>query len=153
MQLIRLLRPIIESHPVIVASKAVVRARPVRDWQARVEIDRMPDRAARNERLSVTARVTNTGSATWKRASEHGTGHVTLGVQLLDSNGHLLARDYHRIPLPHEVAPGGTAVLVADVPVPADRGTYRFKLDLVSEGVTWFEQEGSYAPVWTVVIE
>jgi ubiquinone/menaquinone biosynthesis C-methylase UbiE len=153
MRLVRLLRPVIETHPVIVASKAGARAASLGDWQARVEIDGMPDRLTRNARLSLTVRVTNTGAAIWRPASEAGTGHVKLGIQLLDSSGHLLARDYHRVALPHEVAPGGTAVLVAHVPAPADPATYRLKLDLVSEGVTWFEQAGSHAAVRTLVVE
>jgi hypothetical protein len=68
---------------------------------------------------------------------------VALGIQLLDENGRLLTRDYHRVLLPQAVAPGEAVAIAFTCPVPMDAGTYRLKFDLVAEGVTWFELAGS----------
>ncbi len=93
--------------------------------------------------MKVTA--TNVGSGIWRVRSQSGVGHVTLGVQLLDAESRIVARDYHRVMLPREVAPGHTVTLAFDCPVPAEPGNYRLKLDLVAEGVGWFETTGSIA--------
>jgi hypothetical protein len=64
-------------------------------------------------------------------------------VQVLDRDGRLLARDHHRIPLPHDVVPAQSVELRTLCPVPDAPGPYRLKVDLVVEGVTWFEAVGS----------
>ena len=68
-----------------------------------------------------------------------------LGVQLLDSDGRMVAKDYHRVPMPHAIAPRQTVTLTFDCPVPEKPGRFRLKVDLVAEGVTWFETTGSSA--------
>jgi hypothetical protein len=75
---------------------------------------------------------------------------VTLGIQLLDAGGRLLVRDYHRVPLPHDVPPGGAVSLAFACPQPREPGDYRLKLDMVAEGVAWFETTGS-TPAFSAV--
>ena len=87
--------------------------------------------------------ATNIGTATWRARSASGIGHVRLGVQLLDAEDRLVARDYHRVVLPHDVAPGQTVTLSFECPAPEEPGRYRMKRDFVAEGVTWFETVGS----------
>jgi len=43
------------------------------------------------------------------------------------------------------VAPGGRCALRATLPAAPAPGRYQLKLDLVVEGVTWFEPQGSRA--------
>ena len=74
-----------------------------------------------------------------------GVGHVTLGIQLLDANTRVIARDHHRVMLPHDVGQGETVTLSFECPVPREPGHYHLKVDLVAEGVTWFETAGSVA--------
>ena len=140
--MVRTIRQVVEHHPVIVAAKTS-RARPAdRQWRASIQGQSVgPIVRGTSAAMSVTA--TNTGTALWRAASTAGIGHVRLGVQLLDGEGRLLARDYHRVALPHETAPGQTVTLSFECPAPAEPGRYRMKYDFVAEGVTWFETAGS----------
>jgi len=98
---------------------------------------------ARGRAVTMTVTATNTGAATWRARSASGIGHVTLGVQLLDAEERLVTRDYHRVALPHDVAPGQAVALSFECPVPPEPGRYGMKLDFVAEGITWFETVGS----------
>jgi ubiquinone/menaquinone biosynthesis C-methylase UbiE len=140
--LVRTLRPIVEHHPIIVASKSAVRREKGHHWSAalRVESD---ERGSVGGSVHVTLHATNTGRSAWRPASRAGMGHVTCGVQLLDDQGRLVSRDHHRAPLPRVVAPGEAVTIAFACPLPADAGTYGLKFDLVAEGVTWFETAGS----------
>ena len=143
MSLVRTLRPVMEHHPIMVASKAPHgSSRTAVRRVARIEVD-LGHRVQRSGTVSVQARVTNCGSVTWPAASRSGTGQVRLGVQLLDESGRLLARDHHRVALPRDVAPGTSVDVSFTCPAPDSPGTYMLKFDLVAEGVTWFEMAGS----------
>jgi ubiquinone/menaquinone biosynthesis C-methylase UbiE len=91
---------------------------------------------------SVTGLVSirNTGDTLWLRGEDR--GHVQLGVQLLSPARALLSRDFTRASLPGDLAAGQSA----DVPVAfelPDTNSYVLKIDLVDEGVCWFEDVGS----------
>jgi ubiquinone/menaquinone biosynthesis C-methylase UbiE len=153
MSLVRLLRGAIEDHPIIVASRRNARAAAQPSWLARIEVGHMAARAKAGGVTSIRVTITNAGSATWPHTSAAGTGHVTLGVQLLEDSGRLLARDHHRVALPRSAAPGGCIELQFGCPVPPVPGRYRLKFDLVAEGVTWFEPTGSPAPSRPLAVE
>ena len=53
------------------------------------------------------------------------------------------ARDFARADLPHRLESGSAAEIVVRLPALAETGRYRLKLDLVNEGVDWFERCGS----------
>jgi hypothetical protein len=91
----------------------------------------------------VRAHITNAGSLPWLATSKAGVGHVRLGVQLMNADGRLLSRDFHRVDLPHDVAPGAAVDVGFRSPAPATEGSYILKFDLVAEGVAWFEAGGS----------
>ena len=97
-------------------------------------------------------RVTNRGSGVWRASSRSSTGHVRLGIQLLDEEGRVRQRDYHRVPMPADVRPGGSVDLSFSCPAPDDPGEYQFKFDMVSEGITWFEAVGSPVVVRKVTV-
>ena len=143
MSLVRTLRHAMEDHPIIVISKVPqdLSRTPVRRSAAIVV--ETPDRVQRGSALPVRARISNRGSETWQASSVSGTGHVRLGVQLLDAEGRLLVRDYHRVSLPGNVAPGASIDLSFACPAPDAAAEYGLKFDLVAEGVTWFETVGS----------
>ena len=71
-------------------------------------------------------------------------GYVTLGCQLLDAEKRRIDRDYLRFPLPAAVPRGETLSMRVEVKAPR-RGDYWIKLDLVDEGICWFEEVGSTA--------
>lgn len=102
-----------------------------------------PERVAPSTLLSVRLRVTNTGDTRWLTGPLAERGTVSVGVQLRDEAGVLLARDYHRAPLPRSVDPGGATELEVAVPGPNERGCFRLVFDLVAEQICWFEHHGS----------
>jgi hypothetical protein len=68
---------------------------------------------------------------------------VQLGLQLLDQDRRLIDRDYARARLASDVAPGQQVALTVSCAAPESAGTYAMKLDMVAEGLTWFEPQGS----------
>jgi hypothetical protein len=127
---------------VIVAAKRRTSARDTARWCAVIEAH-APQSAARGSSAPLRVTAKNTGAGIWRARSQSGVGDVTLGVQLLDAEGRIVARDYHRVRLPEDVTAGQSVTLSFDCPVPAEAGHYQLKLDLVAEGVTWFEAAGS----------
>jgi SAM-dependent methyltransferase len=88
-------------------------------------------------------RIANTGNVTWTAQGRRFGGQVTLGLKVCDSHGGVLREDLGRTSLPHDVSPGeviGVAMTVSGLPTP---GRYRLRYDMVVEGVTWFEFQGS----------
>jgi len=142
--LVRTLRPVVEHHPVIVASKSTA-ARPAGSrWRADIRVD-VAARGRAGVGLPIRVVARNTGFGTWRPQSRSGIGHVRCGVQLLDGSMRLVARDYHRVPLPGPIDAGETLTLTFDCPLPSEPGEYGLKFDLVAEGMTWFETAGSPA--------
>ena len=139
--MVRTVRQVVAHHPVIVAAKTRTAAPAGEQWRASIQARSAA--VVRGGALAIDVTAGNTGRATWRMRSASGVGHVTLGVQLVDAGDHVIARDHHRVALPHDVAPGQTVVLSFACPAPAAPGQYRLKLDFVSEGVTWFETAGS----------
>jgi ubiquinone/menaquinone biosynthesis C-methylase UbiE len=143
--LVRILREAIEAHPIVVAAKGPLRRRQM--YAADIALEEGVARAAPHGAASFRLRLHNRGSATWRGAASVEPGQVTLGVQLLDAQRRLMARDHFRVALLSPVAVDASAVLAFECPMPAEGGTYHLKFDLVAEGVTWFEPAGSQALV------
>jgi hypothetical protein len=68
---------------------------------------------------------------------------VGLGAHLLDHNRRELARDWGRASLLSEIAPGMTAHLTLTAQSPPAPGKYYVEFDMVSEHLTWFEDNGT----------
>ena len=151
--LVRTLRQVVRHHPIIVASKRALPAGSNEDvWRADIAVEPPAATAASGSTVTLKVTSTNRGSATWHPSSRSGVGHVAVGVQLLDRDGRLLARDHYRLALPHAVAPGQGMAASCACPMPSAPGAYQFKIDLVAEGVTWFEAAGSTASVVSVEV-
>jgi hypothetical protein len=84
----------------------------------------------------------NAGDTTWLGGGT-GTGHVLLGLQLLSAEKRMLDAEFHRVPLAGDVAPGSTTAVSIEASLPDAGRAYVLKLDLVDEGVCWFEDAGS----------
>lgn len=97
-------------------------------------------------------RITNRGFATWKAAGRRFGGQVTCGIKVYDGTGRLVRDDLGRTSLPHDVAPSQTLTLQILVPGLLAPGTYELRYDMVVEGVTWFEMDGSTCPRRTLII-
>lgn len=90
--------------------------------------------------IAIHVRATNLGNTLWRSAEDGRRGHVRLGARLVAPDGD---RDYWRAPLPSDVLPGATADVQASMPAPITPGEYTVVLDLVDEGIAWFEEDGS----------
>jgi SAM-dependent methyltransferase len=97
---------------------------------------------ARGEPLRGELVARNTGTVRWLPSSASA-GAVKVGAHLYDAGGQLLDRDFARVPLPGDGAdPGAELTTRFELRAP-EPGRYVLELDLVSEGVCWFEINGS----------
>jgi len=133
-------------HPILVCRKGRRAFDSLMPGLLRAEILPQLSRAA--QRVTGRARVRNIGDTLWLAGQD--LGHVRLGIQLLSSNRTQLALDFVRVALPSNLAPGGTAELPIDLELPDATSPYVLKLDLVDEGVAWFQDTGSQ-PVYVAV--
>lgn len=88
-------------------------------------------------------RITNTGSVTWKARGRRFGGQVTFGLKVCDARDEVLREDLGRTPLPRDVAPGEEIQIEVTVAGLLPAGHYGLRYDMVVEGVTWFEFQGS----------
>jgi SAM-dependent methyltransferase len=98
--------------------------------------------------VSGTVALRNTGDTLWLKGETQ--GHVQLGIQLLDPARKLLSRNFMRVSLPGDVAPGAAVDIAVDITLSDAATPYVLKFDLVDEGVCWFEDVGS-RPVYVAV--
>jgi SAM-dependent methyltransferase len=100
-----------------------------------------PAVASPGEAMAVPIIVRNATSRTW---SQPGAGPMAAGNHWLDASGALmLHQDDGRAPLPQVMRGGEACRLVLRMRAPSAPGTYVAEIDLVHEGVTWFEYKGS----------
>ena len=127
-------------HPVMLFRKG---ERPLDSrMPGRLRADIRAEVTRHESRLHVRADVRNTGDTRWLGGGE-GIGYVQLGVQLLTPEHRLLSQNFRRIKLPADVAPGESVTLEGAASLPEPGGAYALKIDLVSEGICWFEDNGS----------
>jgi SAM-dependent methyltransferase len=98
-----------------------------------------PREVAPGERLMATVSVTNAG---WDEWSSDAPPAVFISYHWLDADGRIVIFDGERTPLPRPLGPGSVSQLSVIAHAPSAPGRYRFAIDLVREGVTWFSQAG-----------
>jgi MoaA/NifB/PqqE/SkfB family radical SAM enzyme len=114
--------------------------------RARIEV-RGPSRASllthrAGEPLALDLRVRNLSRRPFAHTASYGRRLVRVGAQLLDADRGLRDMDFVRAALPRTIAAGEWQDVRLDVP-PLPPGDYHLKLDLVCEGIDWFEACGS----------
>lgn len=98
----------------------------------------------RGSRTRLRLRVHNAGRAPWPRTETLGPGSIRLGVRVFRADGSLFADPPGaRVELPSAVAPDESCDIAIDIALPSVAGAYTLKVDLVQEGVCWFEERGS----------
>lgn len=102
----------------------------------------------RADAIRGAATVQNVGSVTWLPGSTP-LGGVNLGIHLRTRDNSPIAVDFARVALDGRTAPGEIRS-VAFALAPPEPGEYVLEFDLVSEGVAWFEMNGS--PTVTVAL-
>jgi wyosine [tRNA(Phe)-imidazoG37] synthetase (radical SAM superfamily) len=99
--------------------------------------------AIRGQKSLLQARVKNRGGVPWLTQAFSGRRWVRLGAQLHDGDGRLLDLNYARAFLPRPLRRGESDTVTLELPALERAGSYRLKLDMVSEGADWFENGGS----------
>jgi hypothetical protein len=79
----------------------------------------------------------------WKARGRRFGGQVTVGLKVCDARGDVLREDLGRTPLQRDVAPGEEVEIEMTVAGLLPAGHYELRYDMVVEGVTWFELQGS----------
>jgi ubiquinone/menaquinone biosynthesis C-methylase UbiE/uncharacterized protein (DUF3820 family) len=109
-----------------------------------------PLRARPGSRLTLPLRITNAGDTVWLAQTNGSPGTVAVGGHL-SRDGQRLEQDFFRAPLPGPVAPDETVEVACAFAAPTSPGVYEVALDLVAEGLCWFEHHGS--PTGRVAVE
>ena len=143
MRLVRLLQQPVEEHPFFLAAKYERPKDRRATYRAGIHPGPVPAAVGTGELLAVTVTIENRGRTAWPATSATGSGHIRLGIQLLDLDGRVIARDFARADLTADVPPAGSQSIRMTFPAPGEPGTYQLKFDMVAEGVTWFEPTGS----------
>ena len=132
---------------------AIPGATPRAQIEVRSLIGALPLIAPRRRSITVRTRVRNLSDRAFPATATYGRRLVRLGAQLCAADGSLLNLDFARADLPRHLAPGDSADVDVRLPPVAEPGHYQIKLDLVNEGVDWFERCGSETttrPLWVL---
>ncbi|WDN90791.1 hypothetical protein BuS5_03762 [Desulfosarcina sp. BuS5] len=93
------------------------------------------------ERITIPIMVKNTGSKTWDSFASK--GPVFISYHLLSGdNGKMLIYDNIRTPFRQAIASGTKQIINLNVQ-PLQPGKYILQIDLVAEGVIWFNDQGT----------
>ena len=111
--------------------------------EARIVLEQVLATVSAGRPFTDRLRITNTGSVTWKARGRRFGGQVTFGLKVCDAGGEVLREDLGRTPLPRDVAPGEEIQIEVTVAGLLPAGHYGLRYDMVVEGVTWFEFQGS----------
>jgi hypothetical protein len=98
-------------------------------------------RVSPGEARTVVVKASNTGEAVWLSSARNGQGNVSVGYRIFNERRQEIAGG--RSPIPYDLSPGESTLINLVFQAPADKGHYTLQLDMVSEYVTWFEQQGS----------
>ena len=124
--------------------------------RARIDLQRLvpglPLLGRRGGRVQLRPRVRNLSTRPFPAQASYGRRLVRLGAQLRGQDGSMTNRDHARAWLPSTLEPGQTHDIPIDIPMPDAPGRYQLTLDLVSEGIDWFEACGSATTTATLIV-
>lgn len=95
-----------------------------------------------NEKLNLPLRITNNGGAIWLHDNVKGLGVVKIGTHLYDDTDKLIDLDFSRDEFEEDILPGTTLEQTISVQF-NQTGQFKLAIDMVSEHVCWFENNGS----------
>ncbi len=118
--------------------------------------DNIPPRMKAGAEYPIHVMIRNDGWDTWHHEHrdtpphEYRLGvHIQRGEEILPNSTRQLSNAYQqRVSLPHDVPPGGTVELKFVFKAPEIQGEHVMQLDMVAEGLTWFESQ--YDIPWQV---
>ena len=120
--------------------------------RADIVLESVTPTVAAGESFTDRLRVTNAGTVTWKARGRRFGGQVTCGLKVCTPAGDVLREDLGRTSLSKDVAPGETIEVAMTVAGISGPGRYLLRYDMVVEGVTWFEFQGSETPRRTLEV-
>src|SRR5439155_5504668 len=118
---------------------AILGATPRARIDVRSAVPGVPLIATRDQTLPVRTRIKNLSTRQFPATATYGRRLVRLGAQLCSADGKLITLDFARADLPGDLEPGASAEVIVQLPALNNPGRYLIKLDLVNEGVDWFE--------------
>ena len=121
-------------------------------YRAAIAVDELGIRRAPSEMMFVRVRATNRSSEPWQLSTSRLRG-VKVGFRIRrvgDTDWREFDRAGHR---PGLVAPGALLAVEHRMLAPDRPGRYQVKVDLVDEGKSWFEDQGSTPVVRTLVVD
>jgi SAM-dependent methyltransferase len=110
-------------------------------FRSSVELLRAPRRLSPGGMGSAGIRVRNTSPEVWPMRGTDGWYQVSVGGRWRASSGGLIGPE-SRSALQADLAPGEEQTVELDVVAPAAQGVYVLEVDLVQEGVAWFQDHG-----------
>ena len=110
-------------------------------------------RGAPREEVALEVSLRNAGDTVWLHEEQPVGGYVRLGGHLVNERREPVDWDFFRAWLPASVAPGETVTVEARVRLPDAPGRHLLRLDLVDEGIAWFEQSGSPVTELTLIVD
>ena len=121
-------------------------------YKGAIEAMQFPGRSSPGVGFEARFRVRNLSPEIWLPwgADEPG---VRLGFHFHRDGDDESTEYLHRFDLTGAVAPGETAAMTGYLATPTEPGSYTVKVDLVAEGVTWFEPQGSTPLELRLVVE
>jgi hypothetical protein len=108
--------------------------------RATMRIMTAPEFGPAGETITASLAIRNIGRLTWKRS---GRDSVRVGYHWRDKKGGIVQAPDFRTTLPHTVEPGEWVEVEAAVGLPSIPGKFTLVMDMVHEGVTWFEEQKS----------
>ena len=121
-------------------------------YRAAITVDGLPMRSAPGAPMLVQVRAINRSSESWQLSTSRLRG-VKVGFRIRRA-GDADWREFDRAAyMPGVVAPGAVLAVEHRMLAPARPGRYEVKVDLVDEGKSWFEDQGSPPVVRTLVVE
>jgi SAM-dependent methyltransferase len=113
-------------------------------YRAHITVVGGPIRVPASSAATLTARVRNASTVVWPAfVSDDGQHQIKLGNHWLDGAEQVVRYDDVRTQLPRDLKPGEEIDLPLTVNAPELPGQYTLELDMVQEGVAWFQAKGS----------
>jgi hypothetical protein len=110
-----------------------------------------PKTIKHGEKMKIHVTIRNDGDKSWPGKDVAPYNMVELGARWIPATA--TPSDYTtRVPLETALAPGAHRTLTIEIAAPDSPGTYTLQLDLVHEGVTWFEWKGQSTPTYRVMV-
>jgi N-acetyl-anhydromuramyl-L-alanine amidase AmpD len=113
---------------------------------------RLPQTLYAGQSITFPVTVHNVGTMTWP---QEGPQPVRLGYRFYQNQIEVALSPEEQVnaPLPHDVPPDQHVTISAQIVLPNEPGNYTLVLDLIHEGVTWFQDQRSDTLIrWMTVL-